>query len=219
MGNPFDYPIKYVSSLALSAPRLYRCALLKEDECFTESTLRLVLDPLLDALEQSPLSFAKYRQLISSVQSVEMQFAIIGKTMMDKVHYWLNPKFVNYPARKIAGEFGSYAMTHHVDTVKKFRAYFQETVGDLFTDICDFMTGGLLPDSYFDSDSLFLSLQLVIDKNLKLLSSETPKLKSVVWIVVLLELWSIENLNQPFVDEFSFQDVFLLHNASCVWGT
>ena len=138
MGNPFDFLIKYILLYSVSAPRLYRCAVFKEDECFMESSLHLVIDPLLDALEQSQLFFAKYRQLISSVQSVEMKFSNTGKMMLDKVHYCLNPKFINYPMRKIAGKSGEYAVTQHHDTVKLFWPYFQESVDDLVCDIGNF---------------------------------------------------------------------------------
>ena len=134
---------------------------------FHQSDLNLVVDPLIDALEKKPYFFAKYAFLIKSMESIELIAVVLFKTLLDKPQYYKNSKMMWTP-EKVKAEFGEDVVHLQAMIVASIRALFS-SVGGLCGYVRRFIQDELIPKAYFDSESLFITLQLIVDEEIGLL--------------------------------------------------
>ena len=139
---------------------------------FTEEALGKICHPLLEVFEDSPYFFGKYRYLICPLESTELIGVVVFKTLLDKPQYFKNRAMMT-PAmtrHRILRECGEDLFVHHAKVVVDLKVYFGKT-SELCGHIRRFMSRFFIPSSYFDSESLLVALQLIVDEKINVLAA------------------------------------------------
>jgi hypothetical protein len=137
---------------------------------FEEEHLKKVSGPLLRALEIYPAFFVKYAFLIQNMESVELIAVVLFKTLLDKPHYYQTSRWVAVRREDVARDYGEDILVQHECILTQLKALFENT-GTMCTHVRWFIAEEFIPKEYFDSESLIVALQLIVDEKVDPLST------------------------------------------------